>query len=238
MNTSSPMVIHLWTEAMRLRSLSMKVEQQIGFLTIRVVEVIERKVPTIVVTATIETYPAVTGFAVTLFHMHEYISFSLNSQVFHGHLDPIAVVVVPSFVSSLSLAPRDRPASITLPPLFTLWRIERHDHSFACFSSTSGPLSRTRMMQPWLAQVNAETGTPVNATIVMLAATAIIAFSTNLSILSNLLSISTLFIFMLVALALLVRRYYVSGMTTSADRTKLILRILVILGSSIATAAI
>ncbi|XP_057987637.1 cationic amino acid transporter 1-like [Hevea brasiliensis] len=99
-------------------------------------------------------------------------------------------------------------------------------------------IARTHMMPPWLAQVNAKTGTPVNATIVMLAATAIIAFSTNLSILSNLLSISTLFIFMLVALALLVRRYYVSGMTTSADRTKLILRILVILGSSIATAAI
>ncbi|KAF2310794.1 hypothetical protein GH714_017284 [Hevea brasiliensis] len=86
--------------------------------------------------------------------------------------------------------------------------------------------------------VNAKTGTPVNATIVMLAATAIIAFFTNLSILSNLLSISTLFIFMLVALALLVRRYYVSGMTTSADRTKLIVCILVILGSSVATAAI
>ncbi|KAJ9140856.1 hypothetical protein P3X46_031451 [Hevea brasiliensis] len=99
-------------------------------------------------------------------------------------------------------------------------------------------IARTHMMPPWLAQVNAKTGTPVNATIVMLAATAIIAFFTNLSILSNLLSISTLFIFMLVALALLVRRYYVSGMTTSADRTKLIVCILVILGSSVATAAI
>lgn len=99
-------------------------------------------------------------------------------------------------------------------------------------------IARTHMMPPWLAQVHPKTGTPINATIVMLTATAIIAFFTNLSILSNLLSISTLFIFMLVALALLVRRYYVSGVTTSADHTKLIACILMILGASIATAAI
>lgn len=82
-----------------------------------------------------------------------------------------------------------------------------------------------------------KTGTPVNATAVMMSATAIIAFFTKLEILSNLLSISTLFIFMLVALALLVRRYYVSGVTTNANRNKLIICILLILGSSIATAA-
>ncbi|KDP34957.1 hypothetical protein JCGZ_09245 [Jatropha curcas] len=99
-------------------------------------------------------------------------------------------------------------------------------------------IARTHMMPPWLAQVNSRTGTPVNATIVMLTATAIIAFFTKLDILSDLLSISTLFIFMLVALSLLVRRYYVPGVTTPANRMKLILCILVILGSSIATAAI
>lgn len=45
----------------------------------------------------------------------------------------------------------------------------------------------------------------------MLVATTIIAFFTPLTILANLLSVSTLFIFMLVAVALIVRRYYVSG---------------------------
>ncbi|CAK7337129.1 unnamed protein product [Dovyalis caffra] len=99
-------------------------------------------------------------------------------------------------------------------------------------------IARTHMMPPWLAQVNAKTGTPVNATIVMLAATAIIAFFTKLDILSNLLSISTLFIFMLVAVALLVRRYYVSGVTTPVNHIKLVLCIAGILGSSIATAVI
>ncbi|CAN1812964.1 Cationic amino acid transporter 1 [Linum perenne] len=97
-------------------------------------------------------------------------------------------------------------------------------------------IARTHMMPPWLAHVNSKTGTPVNATIVMLAATAIVAFFTKLDILSNLLSISTLFIFMLVALGLLVRRYYASGVTTKANQLKLIGCIVCILGSSIATA--
>ncbi|KAG2688816.1 hypothetical protein I3760_09G112200 [Carya illinoinensis] len=97
-------------------------------------------------------------------------------------------------------------------------------------------IARTHMMPPWLAHVNERTGTPVNATVVMLVATAIIAFFTKLSILADLLSISTLFIFMLVALALIVRRYYASGVTTPADRNKLIVFLLLILGSSIATA--
>ena len=96
-------------------------------------------------------------------------------------------------------------------------------------------IARTHMMPPWLAQVNEKTGTPVNATVVMMVATAIIGFFTSLGILSNLLSISTLFIFMLVALALLVRRYYSAGETTPADRKKLIAFLIVILGSSIAT---
>ncbi|KAJ4837832.1 catalase A [Turnera subulata] len=99
-------------------------------------------------------------------------------------------------------------------------------------------IARTHMMPPWLAIVSEKTGTPVNATVVMLVATAIIGFFTSLGILANLLSISTLFIFMLVALALLVRRYYVSGVTTKANLVKLWVCIAVILGSSIATAVI
>ncbi|KAG6530049.1 cationic amino acid transporter 1-like [Zingiber officinale] len=97
-------------------------------------------------------------------------------------------------------------------------------------------MARTHMMPPWLAHVHPRTGTPINATVVMLVATAVIAFFTDLGILANLLSISTLFIFMLVALALLVRRYYVSGQTSSADRAKLVGFLLLILASSIATA--
>ncbi|OMO92326.1 Amino acid/polyamine transporter I [Corchorus olitorius] len=97
-------------------------------------------------------------------------------------------------------------------------------------------IARTHMMPPWLAQVHPKTGTPINATIVMLAATAIIGFFTELGILADLLSISTLFIFMLVALALLVRRYYASGETTTTDRNKLIICLSLIIGSSIATA--
>ncbi|XP_051179315.1 cationic amino acid transporter 1 [Lolium perenne] len=97
-------------------------------------------------------------------------------------------------------------------------------------------IARTHMMPPWLAQVHPRTGTPVNATVVMLFATAVIAFFTDLGILSNLLSISTLFIFMLVAVSLLVRRYYVTGETTAANRNKLVACIVAILLSSIATA--
>ncbi|XP_006650336.2 cationic amino acid transporter 1-like [Oryza brachyantha] len=97
-------------------------------------------------------------------------------------------------------------------------------------------IARTHMMPPWLAKVHPRTGTPVNATVVMLVATAIVAFFTDLNILSNLLSISTLFIFMLVAVALLVRRYYVSGETTAADRNKLAACIAAILATSVATA--
>ncbi|KAJ0791404.1 putative amino acid/polyamine transporter I, cationic amino acid transporter [Helianthus annuus] len=97
-------------------------------------------------------------------------------------------------------------------------------------------IARTHMMPPWFAIVDAKTGTPVNATVVMLMATAVIAFFTKLDILSNLLSISTLFIFMLVAVALLVRRYYVSGVTTAANRNKLVACLVTIIVSSCFTA--
>lgn len=96
-------------------------------------------------------------------------------------------------------------------------------------------IARTHMVPPWFANVHSKTGTPVNATVAMMAATALIAFFTNLNILSNLLSISTLFIFMLVGLALLVRRYYVSGETTSENKKKVTIFLCLILGSSVAT---
>ncbi|KAI9083748.1 hypothetical protein K1719_034337 [Acacia pycnantha] len=95
-------------------------------------------------------------------------------------------------------------------------------------------ISRTHMLPPWFAQVDAKLGTPVNATIMMLIVSAVIAFFTELQILSNLLSISTLFIFMLVAVGLLVRRYYSTGVTTKANQTKFIACLVLILGSSAA----
>ncbi|KAK9073631.1 hypothetical protein SSX86_007955 [Deinandra increscens subsp. villosa] len=97
-------------------------------------------------------------------------------------------------------------------------------------------IARTHMMPPWFAMVDPKTGTPVNATVSMLIATAVIAFFTELEILANLLSISTLFIFMLVAVALLVRRYYALGVTTPANRNKLITCLLTIILSSSFTA--
>ncbi|KAK7354494.1 hypothetical protein VNO80_19958 [Phaseolus coccineus] len=93
-------------------------------------------------------------------------------------------------------------------------------------------ISRTHMMPPWFAFVDEHTGTPVNATIFLVVISAVIGFFTDLEVLSNLLSISTLFIFMLVAVALLVRRYYSSGVTTKGNQIKLIVFIVVIFGSS------
>ncbi|KAK2643064.1 hypothetical protein Ddye_024827 [Dipteronia dyeriana] len=97
-------------------------------------------------------------------------------------------------------------------------------------------IGRTHMAPPILAAINERTGTPMNATVIMTIANATVAFFTSLDVLSNLLSISTLFIFSLVALALLVRRYYVTGETSNSDRNKLIGFLAVIIGSSIATA--
>ncbi|CAN6357039.1 unnamed protein product [Urochloa humidicola] len=98
-------------------------------------------------------------------------------------------------------------------------------------------IARTHMVPPCLASVHPRLGTPVNATVAMALATAVIALFTDLGILSNLLSISTLFIFALVAVALLVRRYYISGETSTSDRNKLAACLAVILATSVATAA-
>ncbi|BAT99034.1 hypothetical protein LR48_Vigan06g125800 [Vigna angularis] len=97
-------------------------------------------------------------------------------------------------------------------------------------------IARTQLLPPWLAKVNERTGTPINATVVMLGATAIVAFFTKLDVLANLLSISTLFLFSLVALALLVRRYCARGVATQANIVKFVLCVALILGSSVASA--
>ncbi|KAK1375557.1 cationic amino acid transporter 1-like [Heracleum sosnowskyi] len=99
-------------------------------------------------------------------------------------------------------------------------------------------IARTHMAPPFLAVINEKTKTPVNATVIMTIANCIVAFFTSLDILANLLSISTLFLFSLVSIALIVRRYYVSGETTSSDRNILIGFLTVIILSSIGLALV
>ncbi|MCD9640864.1 catalase A [Datura stramonium] len=94
-------------------------------------------------------------------------------------------------------------------------------------------IARTHMAPPFLAAINEKTGTPVTATVVMTVANCIMAFFTSLDILANLVSIATLFVFSLVPLALLVRRYYASGKTSDKDRNNLILFLVLITLSSI-----
>ncbi|MCO5610554.1 hypothetical protein L7F22_064793 [Adiantum nelumboides] len=75
-------------------------------------------------------------------------------------------------------------------------------------------IARTHMIPSWFVKVSKKTGTPIRATLVMFSASAIVAFFSSLEVLENLLSISTLKIFMLVAVAVLVRCYYVTGHTS------------------------
>ncbi|XAR72535.1 hypothetical protein NMG60_11019209 [Bertholletia excelsa] len=93
--------------------------------------------------------------------------------------------------------------------------------------------ARAHLAPPILAVINKKTGTPMNATIIMTIANSIVAFFTSLDVLSNLLSIATLFIFTLVAIALIVRRYYASGVTSSSDRNKLVGFLVLIIFSSV-----
>ncbi|MED6130563.1 catalase A [Stylosanthes scabra] len=97
-------------------------------------------------------------------------------------------------------------------------------------------IARTHLLPSWLARVNPRTGTPINATCIMLLATAIITFFTSLEVLANLLSVSTLFLFSLVAIALLVRRYFAEGVTTNSNVAKFCFCISLIVGSSVASA--
>lgn len=97
-------------------------------------------------------------------------------------------------------------------------------------------IARTHIIPPWFGLVNEKTGTPINATVVAISSSAIIAFFTSLSVLANLLSISTLFIFMLVAVSLLVRRYYVKGETSRHHQRLLVIFLLLIVASSAVTA--
>lgn len=93
-------------------------------------------------------------------------------------------------------------------------------------------IARTHMIPPWFGLVNEKTGTPINATAVMAVCTAVVAFFSSLDVLSNLLSISTLFIFTLMSVALLVRRHYVREKTSRRHAVLLTVFVVMIISSS------
>ncbi|KAF5728084.1 putative cationic amino acid transporter [Tripterygium wilfordii] len=94
-------------------------------------------------------------------------------------------------------------------------------------------IARAHMIPPWFALVHPRTGTPINATLLVTILSCIVAFFSSLDVLSSVLSFSTLFIFMLMAVALLVRRYYVKDVTEKNDLMKFFACLFVVVGSSI-----
>nr|PNR32906.1 hypothetical protein PHYPA_024849 [Physcomitrium patens] len=98
-------------------------------------------------------------------------------------------------------------------------------------------IARSHLIPPWFSQVNKQTRTPINATAITILASSVVGFFTDLPILGNLLSLSSLFIFFLVAVALLVRRYYVPGQTSRQHGGLFIVYMLLIILSSTAIAA-
>ncbi|KAF5184721.1 Cationic amino acid transporter like [Thalictrum thalictroides] len=98
-------------------------------------------------------------------------------------------------------------------------------------------IARSHMIPPYFARVHPKRGTPINATLVVTLTSACIAFFTGLDVLSSVSSLSTLFVFMLMAVALLVRRYYVNDVSSKSDLLKLWIFLLMIIGSSAGTSA-
>ncbi|KAF8390856.1 hypothetical protein HHK36_023155 [Tetracentron sinense] len=98
-------------------------------------------------------------------------------------------------------------------------------------------IARAHMIPPWFALVHPKTGTPINATLLITISSAFIALFSSLDILASLLSVSTLFVFMMMAVALLVRRYYVRGITPRENLIKLVIFLMIIIASSMGTSA-
>jgi amino acid transporter len=72
-------------------------------------------------------------------------------------------------------------------------------------------IGRSHLIPFWFAKVNSYTKTPINATIVLSFCSAVLALFTGLDMLINMVSIGTLFVFFMVANALIFRRHYVKG---------------------------
>ena len=79
-------------------------------------------------------------------------------------------------------------------------------------------IARSHMIPPIFGKVNSRTNTPVNATVLVAVPAAFIALFSSLDVLASVSSISTLLIFMLTALALLVRRYGAKGVREGRAR--------------------
>lgn len=94
-------------------------------------------------------------------------------------------------------------------------------------------IARSHMISPWFALVHPKTGTPIYATLLVTILSAIVSFFTSLDVLSSVFSFSTLLIFMLMAVALLLRRYYVKDVTPKNDLVKFLVCLLAVFGSSI-----
>lgn len=94
-------------------------------------------------------------------------------------------------------------------------------------------IARAHMIPPWFALVHPKTGTPIYATLLTTITSCILALFTSLDVLSSVFSFSTLSIFMLMAVALLVRRYYVTDVTLKHDLGKFLLCLFIVFGSSI-----
>lgn len=99
-------------------------------------------------------------------------------------------------------------------------------------------IARSHMIPPFFALVHPKTGTPVHATLLITICSSVVALFSSLDVLSSVFSISTLFIFMLMAVALLVRRYYVRESTSKRDLMRVVLCLLVIVGASAVGAAL
>ncbi|KAA8525976.1 hypothetical protein F0562_007924 [Nyssa sinensis] len=72
-------------------------------------------------------------------------------------------------------------------------------------------IGRARLVPSWLAKVHPSTGTPLNATLFLGVCTASIALFTELDIVLQMISISTLLVFYLVANALIYRQYVITS---------------------------
>ncbi|KAE9618770.1 hypothetical protein Lal_00047407 [Lupinus albus] len=74
-------------------------------------------------------------------------------------------------------------------------------------------IGRSSVVPPWFAKVHPKTNTPVNASAFLGIFTAALALFTDLDVLLNLVSIGTLFVFYMVANAVIYRRYVAIGAT-------------------------
>ncbi|WCJ17635.1 cationic amino acid transporter 8 [Euphorbia peplus] len=99
-------------------------------------------------------------------------------------------------------------------------------------------IARSHMISPLFALVHPRTGTPIYATLLLTILSAIVSFFTSLDVLASVLSISTLLIFMLMAVALLLRRYYVEDVSSKNNLVKFYVFLSAIVGSSIGVTAV